>query len=79
MGFDIGALSQSRPPKPAASRPVTDMSAEATGGQSVRVGPVAVGDADEQFILYGAVTVIAVSIVILWSLGAFAFRGLPTI
>lgn len=77
MGFDIGALGNLRA-QPQATIPVTDASPEAGNAQSTLTGPV-ISTEDEKFILYGGVTVIVSAIVILWLMGAFAFRGLPSI
>ncbi len=77
MPFDIGMLGQLKAPA-SATIPVTDLSPEYDGGQSTATGPVITTD-DERFILYGSVATIVAAVVILWFLGAFAFRGLPKI
>lgn len=69
------------PKATSASAPITDASAEATGGQSAAyaaTGPV-MDTENEKFILYGSVGVIIGCLVLLWLLGGFAFRGLPSI
>lgn len=83
MGFDIGALGNLRATSSptataSATTPVTNLSPEMDGGNSSATGPV-IDTADEKFILYGSVAVIAASIITLWLLGAIAFRGLPKI
>lgn len=77
MAFDFGSLSNLKAP-PTATIPVTDLSPEHSGGQSVATGPV-IDTADEKFILYGGVATVAAAVALLWFFGAFAFRGLPTI
>lgn len=79
--FDVGSLArmQARPnAQPQASIPVTNLSPEMDGGQSTATGPI-ISNADEQFILYGGVAVILTAVMLLWFLGAFAFRGLPSV
>ena len=77
MAIDIGTLGALKA-QPTATIPVTDISPETGGGQSVATGPV-IDTAEEKIILYGGVATVVVAIVLLWFFGAFAFRGLPSI
>jgi hypothetical protein len=77
MAIDIGALGMLKA-QPSATVPVTDLSPEYAGGQSVATGPVTTTK-DEVFILYGSVAVIVTALILLWFFGGFAFRGLPHI
>ena len=78
MGIDVGLLGSLRGPSSQATIPVTDLSPEHSGGQSVATGPVVDSD-DERFILYGGAAVVVASVVLLWLAGGIAFRGLPSI
>lgn len=77
MAFDMGLLSGLHA-QPSATIPVTDLSPEYEGGQSVATGP-AISTEDEKFILYGCIVVILSAIALLWFFGGIAFRGLPSL
>ena len=62
-----------------ATRPVNDLSDHVTGGENPGVTANAGSSDDNRATMYGSAFVVIASVIALWLLGGFAFRGLPLI
>lgn len=74
MAYDMGHMFGNMA-KPQHSQPVTDASPHVDGGQGGSGGSNAAASPDERAVLHTAVAIILVALILLWAMGALAFRG----
>lgn len=72
---DVGHLFQNMAGKPQPTQRVNDLSPHVDGGQGGSAGSNAAANPDERAVLHCAVAIILIALVLLWAMGALAFKG----
>jgi hypothetical protein len=72
---DVGHLFGNMAARPQASTKVTDSSPHVDGGQGGSAGSNAAAEPDERAVLHVAVAIILIALILLWGMGALAFKG----
>lgn len=72
---DVGHLFKDMAAKPQSSQKVNDLSPHVDGGQGGSSGSNATAEPDERAVLHTAVAIILIALILLWAMGALAFRG----
>lgn len=74
MAYDMGHMFAGMA-KPQPSTKVTDASPHVDGGQGGSAGTNGAASPDERAVLHTAVAIILIALILLWAMGALAFKG----
>jgi len=72
--MDLGMHFSEYVPKPKSTQPVTNLAPHVDGGQGGSTGTNRAASADANKVLHGTIAIILVALMLLWMMGALAFR-----